>query len=106
MLKASRGGHLITAKHLAAVAEATAAAEAVLLAAEQTRKQVEENEKIAAEAQVKAAAKLQKKQQKKMMEQELADARAVLEATQNSAKQTKAALQEMMKASRRSIRRK
>ena len=98
MLKSSRGGHLITAKHLAAIADAAVIAEAALLAAEQTRKEVEENEKIAAEAQVKAAVKLQKKQQKKMVEQELADARTELEAVQNSAKQTNAALQELMKA--------
>ena len=42
--------------------------------------------------------KLNPLEQKKMVEQELADARTELEAVQNSAKQTNAALQELMKA--------
>jgi hypothetical protein len=98
ILKVSRAQHLTTAKHLTAVAEAAATAKAALMVAEQIRQQVEENEKIVAEAQMKAAIKAQKKQQKKLTEQHVMDARAELETAQHAAKQTKAALLELMRA--------
>jgi len=97
ILKTSRASHLISAKHVAAVAEAAAAAEEALLVAEQKRKQIEENEQIVAEAKWNASLKAEKKQQKKLAQQEITDTRAALERAQETAKQTNATLQGLMK---------